>query len=74
LHFEATHAVVIATLGGAVASPTVGVPPACSAATFGNVGLTGYYLDGLLYCIAIDALQGPQVQLDGGVIDGAGAL
>ncbi|GAB2948243.1 hypothetical protein GCM10027280_41220 [Micromonospora polyrhachis] len=65
LRFGATHAEVVAALDGAVASPTIGIAPDCSEASFGSIGLTVYYSDGSLYCIAIDALRGPQVQLNG---------
>lgn len=43
-------------------------PPGASLRTsseipFTHIGVTTYYADGLLYCVAIDALNGPQVTL-----------
>ncbi|MEV4524096.1 MULTISPECIES: hypothetical protein [Micromonospora] len=33
--------------------------------TFTDAGVSAYYTDRMLYCIAVDALNGPQVTLDG---------
>lgn len=67
LRFGATHDEVVAALGHAFANPTVGDPRQgrCVEAQFGDVGVTVYYRDARLYCVAIDALQGPQLTLDG---------
>jgi hypothetical protein len=63
LHFGAIHNEVVAALEDAVASPTVGDCRwgDCHEAQFRDVGVTTYYRDGRLVCVAIDALVGPQV-------------
>jgi len=72
LHFGANHGEVVAALGHALASPTVGDPRqgSCIEAQFREVGVTVYYTDACLYCVAIDALRGPQVTLDGQALVG----
>ncbi|MBG6099953.1 hypothetical protein ACLQ3D_20225 [Micromonospora vinacea] len=38
--------------------------PACAEIPFAHLGVNTYYENGLLYCVAIDALTGPQVTLN----------
>jgi hypothetical protein len=72
LRFGASHRDVVAALGHASANPTVGDPRQgrCVEAEFREVGVTVYYADARLYCVAIDALQGPQLTLDGEALVG----
>ncbi|XVU29951.1 hypothetical protein ACQPZJ_23525 [Actinoplanes sp. CA-054009] len=68
LRFGATHDEVVAALGGETAILTAGDPP--EEARFDDAGVTAYYTGGRLYCVAIDALGGPQVLIDGTALVG----
>jgi hypothetical protein len=72
LRFGASHDEVVAALDNAVASPTVGDSRegGCVEAQFRDVGVTVYYAQTGACCIAIDALRGPQVTLDGRTLVG----
>jgi hypothetical protein len=67
LRFGASHDEVVVALGGAMANPTHGDPGqgTCVEAEFGDLGVTAYYAGGRLFCVAVDALVGPQVSLGG---------
>ncbi|SNY53153.1 hypothetical protein [Paractinoplanes atraurantiacus] len=68
LSFGATHGEVVAALDGEKASITFGGPP--EEAHFDDAGVTTYYAGGRLYCVAVDALSGPQVLLEGTALAG----
>lgn len=65
LRFGTSHDEVVNALGNVMANPTHGDPRqgTCVEAEFRNLGLTTYYRDGSLICVAVDALTGPQVSL-----------
>jgi hypothetical protein len=50
---------------GETATVMARLSPALTEARFFALGVDTYYLDGHLYCVAIDALTGPQLTLDG---------
>lgn len=66
LRFGMSSDEVVAALD--LGEPTISGGGLCrgeSYATFIDAGVSTYYTDRLLYCIAVDALNGPQVTLDG---------
>ena len=66
LRFGMSSDEVVAALGGGEpAGRDCGPCRGESYETFTDAGVSTYYTDGLLYCIAADALIGPQVTLDG---------
>jgi hypothetical protein len=67
LHFGTTHDDVVRALNGAKVIVSRGGPPHGDwlEAQFRDLGVTTYYDNGVLACVAVDALTGPQVRLDG---------
>ena len=73
LRFGMTHDEVVTALGNAVAGPvhtdklwlTLSDWKTITDTDFVDVGVTVYYADGALYCVAVDASRGPRVSLDG---------
>ena len=72
LRFGAGHDEVVAALGGVAPGSGVGDPHTTgwSEARFTEWGVTVYYSDRRLHCVAVDGLRGPQVTFEGAPLTG----